>query len=56
MAALEAEEGALRGSASQKARVAAWGGLAVLAAQWGLLFRLTFWELSWNVVVRLRSY
>jgi hypothetical protein len=25
--------------------------LAGLAAQWGILFRLTYWELSWDVMV-----
>lgn len=40
---LEAEEARLRGRARARARLFAWGGLALLAGQWGLLFRLTFW-------------
>lgn len=27
-----------------------WGFFGFLTAQWGLLFRLTYWELSWDVI------
>ena len=27
-----------------------WTGLAFLMVQWGMLARLTFWELSWDVI------
>lgn len=27
-----------------------WGGLAGVMAVWGVCFRLTFWELSWDVM------
>lgn len=50
VAALEDAEGRARGRAQTKARLLAWGGLAALLGQWGLLFRLTFWELSWDVM------
>lgn len=27
-----------------------WGGLLSTCAVWGICFRLTFWELSWDVM------
>ena len=27
-----------------------WTGLVFLMVQWGMLARLTFWELSWDVI------
>lgn len=31
-------------------RAVAWSGLAVLCAQWAIFARLTYWDLSWDVV------
>lgn len=50
VARLEEAEVRARASARRKARLVAWGGFALLVGQWGFLFRLTFYELSWDVM------
>lgn len=32
-------------------RAAQWAGLGLILLPWGILFRLTYWDLSWDVVV-----
>lgn len=44
------QKAALERRARWKARAAGWAGLAVVSAQWALLFRLTYYELSWDVI------
>ena len=34
----------------RRTRIYLWTGLAFLIVQWGMLARLTFWELSWDVI------
>ena len=34
----------------RRSNMVLWGGLAGVMAVWGVCFRLTFWELSWDVM------
>ncbi len=34
----------------RRTRTYLWAGLGFLVVQWGVLARLTFWELSWDVI------
>ena len=36
--------------AKKHANLWVWGGLSFMAAQFGLLARLTWWEYSWDIV------
>ena len=40
----------LTDSASKKTRMLMWAGLAGMAAQFGILARLTWWEYSWDIM------
>lgn len=44
---LEARQAAIGRRASRRQLAFVWGGLGSQAALWALLFRLTFYELSW---------
>lgn len=37
-------------NAHRRSNLVLWGGLAGVMAVWGVCFRLTFWELSWDVM------
>ena len=61
LADVERELSALRAQRSQIERRVAWRrwagqslGLGLILLPWAVLFRLTYWDLSWDVVVRLR--
>lgn len=40
----------------RKRHVAQWVGLGALTLPWAVLFRLTYWELSWDVVVSCEGF
>lgn len=48
--ALELQKSHIERRGTIRSKLFAWLGFGVLAAQWGLLFRLTYWELSWDVM------
>jgi len=50
LAPLEEVKEAVDTAARRRVTALQWVGLAVLLAQWSLFFRLTFWELSWDVM------
>lgn len=47
---LQRQRTAIHRSARLRSRVMNYAVLGAMLAQWGLLFRLTYWELSWDVV------
>lgn len=47
---LEAAKRSIDARARRRMRVVTWGGLGMMTAQWTLLFRLAYFELSWDVV------
>jgi hypothetical protein len=48
--ALDMQKANIKRRAAIRGKLFAWLGFGVLASQWGLLFRLTYWELSWDVM------
>ncbi|KAL6769429.1 hypothetical protein ACKKBG_A30975 [Auxenochlorella protothecoides x Auxenochlorella symbiontica] len=50
LAVLEDRRRHIERSVARKHHLARWGGLAFLTLPWAILFRLTYWELSWDVV------
>ena len=51
LGALEAKYAEITRGVKMRTVVINYAVLAGLAAQWGILFRLTYWELSWDVMV-----
>ncbi|KAH7621970.1 hypothetical protein Ndes2526B_g02794 [Nannochloris sp. 'desiccata'] len=49
-AVLEAERTKIVRRAGMRSRILNYTFFTVVAAQWSLLFRLTYWELSWDVI------
>ncbi|KDD76150.1 DUF607 hypothetical protein [Helicosporidium sp. ATCC 50920] len=47
--AMEAQRRGLEASSRRMRHLAQWGALAALVLPWAVLFRLTYWELSWDV-------
>lgn len=47
---LEKVKGELEAKASFRTNLLLWGGLAYMAAQFGILARLTWWEYSWDIM------
>lgn len=50
LAALEQARATIEARAGRRARLANWTFFGALATQWAVLFRLTYWELSWDVI------
>ncbi|GAB4814847.1 hypothetical protein N2152v2_001893 [Parachlorella kessleri] len=50
LAPLEQRHEQLRRRVAWQRSAFKWGGLALLSAHFGIFFRLTFWELSWDVM------
>ncbi|PWA43747.1 Coiled-coil domain containing protein 109, C-terminal [Artemisia annua] len=50
---LQAKQEEIDVLAHKQVRNILWGGLGLLLAQASLFFRLTFWEFSWDVIVRI---
>ncbi|KAK9802958.1 hypothetical protein WJX72_010589 [[Myrmecia] bisecta] len=50
LAPLEQQKQDIDTSAHRRSRLVMWTGFLFLLAQFSLLFRLTFWELSWDVI------
>lgn len=50
IAILETEKKNIERKAESRSRLAGYAGFALLLAQWGILFRLTYWEFSWDVM------
>jgi len=51
---LEAQRNKILWRAGIKSRILNYTFFTVLVTQWALLFRLTYWELSWDVIVGLK--
>ena len=51
LSGLEAERSSIIGRARLRSKMVNYVFFTALAMQWGLLFRLTYWELSWDVIV-----
>ena len=50
LAALDAQQAAIASRGAWRSRAFVWAGLTSQLALWGLLFRLTYYELSWDVM------
>ncbi|EIE18201.1 DUF607-domain-containing protein [Coccomyxa subellipsoidea C-169] len=50
LAPLAAQKHKIDTRARRRTNGVLWAGLALLLVQWGLFLRLTFWELSWDVM------
>lgn len=50
LAALDAQQAKIGRRAAWRQHGLVWGGLSSQLALWGLMYRLTFWELSWDVM------
>lgn len=53
LAPLEAQREAIIQVARRRTSILNYTFFAAMASQWGILFRLTYWELSWDVMVRI---
>lgn len=49
-ATMEAEYQSIRSTAARRTKIVNYALFSGLLAQWGILFRLTYWELSWDVI------
>ena len=47
---MDAEYQLIRDRAARRAKLMDYGLFAAMAGQWSVLFRLTYWELSWDVI------
>jgi hypothetical protein len=56
LALLETERTEIVRRAGMKSKMVNYAFFSILVAQWALLFRLTYWELSWDVIVGLFIY